>query len=209
MSDEPRKPSSRQSDSSASGPPAEEGEASDGAPTGAESAETAPDGGVGDEPSPERRRFLAGLALGIGAAAGGALIVPWTGLFVTPAATRDPAAWREVGRLEDFRIGETRKVTYLDPDPLPWAGYVGRSAAWVRRESADELAAFTSYCTHVGCPVRWEEGARLFMCPCHGGAFYPDGSVAAGPPPRPLDRYPIRIHDGMVEVQAVGVPRPG
>jgi menaquinol-cytochrome c reductase iron-sulfur subunit len=157
---------------------------------------------------PDRRRFLAWLSAGIGAGAATALLVPWAGLFVTPAHRTDPRAWQEVGRVEDFGIGETVAVTYLDPAPLPWAGYASRNAAWLRRESADGFAAFTSYCTHVGCPVRWEEGARLFMCPCHGGAFHPDGTVAAGPPPRALDRYPVRIRDGVVEIQAVGVPAP-
>jgi menaquinol-cytochrome c reductase iron-sulfur subunit len=38
------------------------------------------------------------------------------------------------------------------------------------------------------------------MCPCHGGVYYKDGSVAAGPPPRPLERYPVRVQDGQVEI---------
>jgi hypothetical protein len=58
------------------------------------------------------------------------------------------------------------------------------------------FTAFTTYCTHVGCAVRWEEGAQLFMCPCHGGAFHANGTVASGSPsasPRPV---PIRVNDG-------------
>jgi menaquinol-cytochrome c reductase iron-sulfur subunit len=160
------------------------------------------------EMSPERRRFLSALTLGIGAVAGTSLLVPWMGLFVTPLARTDPETWREVGPVGRFPIGETVRVTYRDPAPLPWAGFVARNAAWVRREGPEEFAAFTTYCTHVGCAVRWEEGAELFLCPCHGGAFYADGSVAAGPPPRPLDRYPIRVRDGIVEVRTVGMPSP-
>jgi menaquinol-cytochrome c reductase iron-sulfur subunit len=160
------------------------------------------------ELSVERRRFLAAFVLGSGALASAALIVPWAGLFLTPVRRPDPDEWRVVGALNDFPVGETLKVVYQDPDPLPWAGYAGRSAAWVRRDSEDEFSAFTTYCTHVGCAVRWEEGAQLFLCPCHGGTFYADGSVAAGPPPRPLDRYPIRVRDGRVEIQAAPIPEP-
>jgi menaquinol-cytochrome c reductase iron-sulfur subunit len=155
-----------------------------------------------------RRRFLAALTLGIGAAAGTSLLAPWIGLFVTPLARTDPTAWRDVGALADFPIGGTVQVTYRDPEPLPWAGFAARNAAWVRREGPEEFSAFTTYCSHVGCAVRWEEGADLFLCPCHGGAFYADGTVAAGPPPRPLDRYPIRVRDGRVEIRAEGIPRP-
>ena len=43
--------------------------------------------------------------------------------------------------------------------------------------------------------VNWRAGAELFLCPCHGGVYYADGSVAGGPPPRPLVRYSVRIGD--------------
>jgi menaquinol-cytochrome c reductase iron-sulfur subunit len=49
--------------------------------------------------------------------------------------------------------------------------------------------------------VNWRAGAELFLCPCHGGVYYSDGSVAGGPPPRPLVRYAVRIGDnGRVQV---------
>jgi len=36
------------------------------------------------------------------------------------------------------------------------------------------------------------------MCPCHGGAYYRDGSRASGPPERGLFEYPYKVRDGMV-----------
>ncbi len=164
------------------------------------------------EPLPElpgeRRRVLALLAGGIGAVATGSLIVPWLRIFFDRAERMDSEVWAPVGGLEEFAIGKTTKVTYRDPTPLPWAGFVAHNAAWVRRDSDQEFSAFATYCTHVGCPIRWEESASLFLCPCHGGAFYADGTVAAGPPPRPLDRFPIRVRNGTVELRTVGVPDP-
>jgi menaquinol-cytochrome c reductase iron-sulfur subunit len=157
-------------------------------------------------PLSRRRTILAGLAGGLGVLAGSAVLVPWLRLFLTPVERSDPELWRPVGSAGDFSVGDTVRVTYLDPAPLPWAGFAARNAAWVRRDSDEEFTAFTSYCTHVGCPIRWEAAARLFFCPCHGGAFYEDGTVAAGPPPRPLDRYPIRVRDGVVEIRTMGVP---
>ena len=44
------------------------------------------------------------------------------------------------------------------------------------------------------------------MCPCHGGVYYEDGSVAAGPPPHPLSRYPVRVTDGQVEIRTDPIP---
>jgi hypothetical protein len=47
------------------------------------------------------------------------------------------------------------------------------------------------------------------MCPCHGGAYYRDGSRASGPPERGLFEYPYRVKDGVVTIQAGELPTPG
>ena len=88
--------------------------------------------------------------------------------------------------------------------------YLGRAcaktAAWLRRESDQQFIAFAINCTHLGCPVRWLPNADLFMCPCHGGVFYKDGTVASGPPPKPLVTYPVRVRDGRVEILTSPLP---
>ena len=80
------------------------------------------------------------------------------------------------------------------------------TAAWLRRLDSGGFVAFAVNCAHLGCPVRWLAKANLFMCPCHGGVYYADGSVAAGPPPHGLFQYPVRVHDGQVEILASAVP---
>ncbi|HSN98953.1 MAG TPA: Rieske (2Fe-2S) protein, partial [Candidatus Nanopelagicales bacterium] len=134
---------------------------------------------------------------GVGAAV---LATPAVGLFLLPLRRNPESAWRDIGAVGDFSVGEMVRVVYADPEPLPWAEVVAETAAWVRRIGEEEFVAFGSYCTHVGCPVRWVEGASLFLCPCHGGAFYEDGSVAGGPPPRPLPRLDVRVLGGRVEI---------
>jgi len=49
----------------------------------------------------------------------------------------------------------------------------------------------------------------LFMCPCHGGAYYQDGSRAAGPPPRGLFQYHYKIEGGKLLIKAGEMPTPG
>lgn len=39
------------------------------------------------------------------------------------------------------------------------------------------------------------------MWPCHGGVYYKNGDVAAGPPPQPLQQFPVRVQQGQVQVQ--------
>jgi menaquinol-cytochrome c reductase iron-sulfur subunit len=64
-------------------------------------------------------------------------------------------------------------------------------------------------CMHLGCPVRWFPQSGLFMCPCHGGAYYRDGSRASGPPERGLVEYPNKVENGLVTIQAGELPTPG
>jgi menaquinol-cytochrome c reductase iron-sulfur subunit len=126
--------------------------------------------------------------------------IPMIGFIFRPLFKTLPPVWRPVGRVDSFQIGETVAVTFLQSSPLPWAGVTAKTAAWLRRESADNFTAFSTSCTHLGCPVRWRPEAQLFMCPCHGGVYYKDGAVAAGPPPLPLPRYPTRVTKDQVEI---------
>jgi menaquinol-cytochrome c reductase iron-sulfur subunit len=109
--------------------------------------------------------------------------------------------WIDVGPLEKFLEGETVDVVFQDPVKLAWDGVTGRRSAWLRREKGEDFKAYAVNCTHLGCPVKWESGAELFMCPCHGGVYYSNGEVAGGPPPRPLHEYPVRVVDGHVEIE--------
>ncbi|MGH7517518.1 MAG: ubiquinol-cytochrome c reductase iron-sulfur subunit [Gemmatimonadales bacterium] len=154
----------------------------------------------------QRRRFLSRVSVTLSAAAGAIVGVPVVGFLVAPLIRRAPREWRAVGRVDEFTIGTTVSVTFDDASPLPWSGVTARTAAWLRREDATNFTAFAVNCTHLGCPVRWFETAELFLCPCHGGVFNKDGSVAAGPPPKPLTRYPVRVRGGQVEIQTTPTP---
>ncbi len=161
-----------------------------------------PQPGGGATPSGvSRREFLERLSIVLGSATAGLLAIPVVGFILAPLFSKRPSAWRSVGRVDQFKIGETVAVRFQDASPLPWAGVTANNAAWLRRESADEFIAFSINCTHLGCPVRWLKKANLFMCPCHGGVYYKDGAVAAGPPPRPQTRYAVRVRNGEVELQ--------
>jgi menaquinol-cytochrome c reductase iron-sulfur subunit len=153
-----------------------------------------------------RRKLLARMSLAAGGVGALILTVPMAGFILTPFFESKPEVWRTVGKVESFKIGETTAVKYEDASPLPWAGVTARSAAWLRRVDADTFIAFSINCTHLGCPVRWLADANLFMCPCHGGVYYQDGAVAAGPPPLPLPRYPVRVINGDVQIQASPIP---
>jgi menaquinol-cytochrome c reductase iron-sulfur subunit len=168
-----------------------------------------PHGGVPDRETVaviSRRKFLTRLSLSLAGVCAVVLGAPVAGFVVAPLFRKIAGAWRTVGTIRDFSIGETVSVTFEDPSPLPWAGVTARAAAWLRRDSETGFTAFSAHCTHLGCPVRWMPGANLFLCPCHGGVYYRDGAVAAGPPPKPLFRYEVRVLDSNVQIKATAIP---
>jgi menaquinol-cytochrome c reductase iron-sulfur subunit len=160
-----------------------------------------------EEPeSVSRRIFFARLCIALSGLCAVILGVPLVGFILAPLFRKTPQHWIPLGRTGQFEIGKTVNVSFLDPSPLPWAGITARSAAWLRRTSATEFIAFSVNCTHLGCPVRWLPDAELFMCPCHGGVYYKDGAVAAGPPPHPLIRYEVRVINDEVQIKSAAIP---
>lgn len=159
-----------------------------------------------DQTDEKRRAFLIKLSLGLGGLSALIAGVPVVSALLAPLLEKTPQVWRKVADLDEFAVGEVKLVTLENADPQVWAGITAKSAAWLRRDSETVFKAFSANCTHLGCPVRWEAGAQLFMCPCHGGVYYKDGTVASGPPPKALVQYPVRINKGQVEIQTAPVP---
>lgn len=65
------------------------------------------------------------------------------------------------------------------------------------------LVAYSSICTHLSCAVIPRPTEGVLECPCHDGRFdATDGSVLAGPPPRPLPV--IELEERTDGIYAVG-----
>ncbi len=126
--------------------------------------------------------------------------------MLNPVLRKKTMEWKHVGSVTDFPAGITKMVTYENPRPFEWGKKISQSAAYVRQEKEGEFVAFTVNCSHLGCPVRWFQKPEMFLCPCHGGAFYKDGSRAAGRPTKGLEKYDIRVVNGNVEVKTEAIP---
>jgi len=165
-------------------------------------------GGGGAKPrTPDARRgfmFLLGTGLlGIG---GILAAIPIVGYIIGPARSRYRNAWVELGELGQYPAGETRFATFLNPIRQPTDGDSAKTACWVRCVKSGEFQVFAINCAHLGCPVRWFAQSKLFMCPCHGGVYYQDGSRAAGPPPRGLFEYKWKVEGGKLHIDAGRLP---
>ncbi len=153
-----------------------------------------------------RRKFLMRLSLGFAGASAAVAAIPVISALLAPLLGRTIQKWRKVGTINDFPLGTTNLVTFENADPKEYAGVTAKSAAWLRRDEKNNFVAFAANCTHLGCPVRWEAHAQLFMCPCHGGVYYKDGTVAAGPPPKPLTHYEVRVYNNEIQIKTKPIP---
>jgi menaquinol-cytochrome c reductase iron-sulfur subunit len=153
-----------------------------------------------------RRDFLLKLGLGLNVVAGAMISIPIIGFLISSVIKRATPTWISLGPVDQFKIGTTRMVAFDDPFKIPADGQTSHISCWVKRTSEQEFSVFAINCTHLGCPVRWFEQSKLFLCPCHGGAFYEDGSHAAGPPPRGLYRYEVKTDKGVLAIKAGVLP---
>jgi Rieske Fe-S protein len=146
--------------------------------------------------SPERRRVLQWCAIGLGALATFFLGIPIIGYVLGTLIKRQPDDWVDLGELKKFPKNQTILRDFELPVSQAWDGQARNASAYVRQRGDGSFVVFAINCAHLGCPVSWFPSSGLFMCPCHGGVYYEDGSRASGPPPRGLYEYETRFVQG-------------
>lgn len=106
-------------------------------------------------------------------------------LFPVPAGT----APKLVGRVDQLPVGSYTLFAYPTE----------HHPCILVRLGETEFAAYSQACTHLQAPVHYLPAEKRFHCPCHEGSFSAqDGRVLAGPPRRPLPRYPVELRQGEI-----------
>ncbi len=134
-----------------------------------------------------RRGFLTKAWLGLG----GLALVEYLWIvfdFLRPrkATTEADAAIIIAGPIERF---EPSSVTAFQ-----------KGKFYLARLEDGGFLALSRKCTHLGCTVPWVAEEKRFVCPCHASAYDVRGAVLSPPAPRDLDRYAVRIENGIVKV---------
>jgi thiosulfate dehydrogenase [quinone] large subunit len=114
---------------------------------------------------------------------GGATGVPSAGASPSAAARTPAPGGRVVANLA--RLPKDSAIAFT----LPTSGDPGV----IVRFRNGNVVAFDATCTHQGCPVDFDAGSGLLICPCHGATFDPahGAAVLGGPTNQPL--VPVRI----------------
>ena len=133
-----------------------------------------------------RRKFLGVCLAGASVAAAAAAAYP-VFRFLSPPS-RGPGIEKVAFAEADLAEGEAK-----------FFEYAGATAVLVRTKTGEPVA-LSAVCTHLGCIVQWVKSSQTFLCPCHAGQFAADGTVLAGPPPKPLATITVTVSEGKITV---------
>lgn len=149
-----------------------------------------------------RRDFMAFATWAIGGLISLGMGIPAIAYIIGPAL-------KESSTQEWIRIGSASKVELNNPTLFKTK--ISRQTGWivnetelsiyVLTENGRDYVAMSNICTHLGCRVRWIADQNQFFCPCHNAVFNKEGEVVDGPPPRPLNRYEVKLEEDQLYIR--------
>jgi cytochrome b6-f complex iron-sulfur subunit len=127
----------------------------------------------------KRRKFLSLLLTILGFTAVGSLVYPLV-RFLAPAEGKTKVKQISLKKAE-ILLGEAKEIA-LDSIPILIINRPGKG-----------VIALSRVCSHLGCLVDYNKIQNNVICPCHGAIFDLEGNVVSGPPPKPLQRFPLKV----------------
>lgn len=149
-----------------------------------------------------RRKFLSTATFGIGAFITAGFAIPSLAYLLAPAAKRQgEGEWLPLGSASKVEIGVPTLFKVTVTRQTGWIVNEEQLTVYALTEDGRNYIAMSNICTHLGCRVRWIDDRSEFFCPCHNAIFDKSGEVVAGPPPRPLDQYPVKVENDTLFIQ--------
>jgi cytochrome b6-f complex iron-sulfur subunit len=90
------------------------------------------------------------------------------------------------GIADEFKTGDSKIIRF------------GKTPVLVIKEDEENFKAFSATCTHLDCTVQYKKDEKIIWCACHNGKYDMHGRNIAGPPPRPLDKYIVKLKNNEV-----------
>lgn len=153
-----------------------------------------------------RRTFL---KIGGATAVGTAAVVLPTQAEAAPtdtSKTQLPYPRKRVGAPAQMQVGTPVSFTYPDPASPCVAVKLGQTVPGGVGPDRD-IVAYSTLCTHMGCPVAFESGTNTFKCGCHFSMFDAEkgGQMICGQATENLPRVRLEFDSTSGSVNAVGV----
>ena len=149
-----------------------------------------------DKQQLKRRDFMSVATWAIGILIGAGLGLPAVAYIIGPALReKDTLAWIRLGSISKVELGIPTLFKAKIERQTGWVVNEEEISVYVVTENGRDFVAMSNICTHLGCRVRWIKDQDQFFCPCHNGVFDKSGGVVAGPVPRALDRFEVKVDD--------------
>ncbi|MFN3612495.1 arsenate reductase (azurin) small subunit [Tepidimonas sp.] len=155
------------------------------------------------------RRIFLKASGGSAAAAAGTLLAAGTAQAQTAGATTGttlnyPKA--AVGKAGSMPVNQVVNFSYPDSSSPCVALRMGSPVPGGVGPNKD-IVAYSSLCTHMGCPVTYDGGTKTFKCGCHFSIFDPEngGQMVCGQATEDLPRVLLEYDAATDTVTAVGI----
>jgi menaquinol-cytochrome c reductase iron-sulfur subunit len=148
-----------------------------------------------------RSNFLSIAIWGIGALISAGIGIPAVAYIIGPALNRTKTQeWIRLGSISKIELKTPTLFKFTIQRKTGWIVNEEEVSVYALTENGRDFIAMSNICTHLGCRVRWISDREEFFCPCHNGVFDKEGKVVSGPPPRPLDRYEVKVEENQLYV---------
>jgi cytochrome b6-f complex iron-sulfur subunit len=127
----------------------------------------------------KKREFLSLLLTLLGLTAAGSFVYPLVRFLAPPSgkAKSKQITFKE----SEIPVGEAKEIPF------------GGVPAIIINRPDKGFIVFSRVCSHLGCLVDYNKTQNNIFCPCHGAIFDLEGNVVSGPPPKPLQRFPLKV----------------
>ena len=157
-----------------------------------------------------RRNFLKATGIGSVAAVGSAATL--MSEDVTAASTQVvgttvlPYPTKAVGKASAMPINAPVAFNYPDADSPCVAIKMGEKTNGGVGPNGD-IVAYSTLCTHMGCPVNYDTQNRVFKCPCHFSQFDSQnlGQMVCGQATENLPRITLNYDSKSDAISAVAI----
>lgn len=152
-----------------------------------------------------RRNFMQLTIAAIGGVIGLTLGIPAVAYIIEPALkNKQVQSWIRLGSTSKIELGVPTLFKSTIQQQTGWITSEEELSVYVLTEDGRDYVAMSNVCTHLGCRVRWISDQGKFICPCHNGVFDKTGKVLAGPPPKPLNRYEVKVESNDLFIRMEG-----
>ncbi|MEE8121347.1 MAG: ubiquinol-cytochrome c reductase iron-sulfur subunit [Anaerolineales bacterium] len=147
-----------------------------------------------------RRQFLSFITGAIATFLAAAYTVPAIAYILGDSLRQQAEQWIPLGSVAKVELGTPTLFKAKIERSTGWITSDKDISVYILTQNGRDFVAMSNICTHLGCRVRWISDLEQFFCPCHVGVFDKQGNVVSGPPPRPLDRYPIKVEQDHISI---------